>query len=78
MQPTMSILVLQTAVRVKSDRAGTSPGELSLLKGDVATLLELKDNGWCVLRTKEGLKGYFPDSWLEPAEYGMQNKTVDK
>jgi hypothetical protein len=74
----MSILVLQTAVRVKSDRAGTSPGELSLLKGDVATLLELKDNGWCVLRTKEGLKGYFPDSWLEPADYGMQNKTVEK
>jgi hypothetical protein len=61
------VLIPNTAVRVMFDRTATEPGELSLLKGDVATLLELKDHGWCVLRTTAGLQGYFPGTCIEPA-----------
>ena len=66
------VLIRNTAVRVMLDRTATEPGELSLLKGDVATLLELKDYGWCVLRTTAGLQGYFPGSCIEPASTDLR------
>ncbi len=48
-------LIPKTSARVMIDHTTTEPGELSLLKGDVSTLLQLKDHGWCVLLTTVGL-----------------------
>ncbi len=59
-----------TVIRVLHDSVSTEPGMLSMQTGDLATLLELKDLGWCVLRTTAGEKGYFPMSYIEAAAPG--------
>ena len=61
-------LVPNSAVRVVFDRAATEPGCLSLQKGDVATLLQVKELGWCVLRTSGGQKGYYPLAYIAAAD----------
>ena len=56
-----------SVVRILFDYVGTERGVLSLRAGDVATLLEFKDQGWCILKTTAGQEGYFPQSYVEPA-----------
>jgi hypothetical protein len=60
-------LVPNTVVQVLYDHSSTEAGGLSLRKGEMATLVEMKEQGWCVLRTAAGMKGYFPQSYLAPA-----------
>jgi hypothetical protein len=60
-------LVPNTVVQVLYDYTPTEAGGLSLRKGEMATLVEMKEQGWCVLRTAAGMKGYFPQSYLAPA-----------
>jgi hypothetical protein len=33
----------------------------------MTTLVEMHEQGWCVLRTAAGMKGYFPQSYLAPS-----------
>jgi hypothetical protein len=61
------VLMPSKAVRVICNRQATEAGGLSLRRGDMAKLLELKNHGWCVLLTSAGKKGYFPKSCIEPA-----------
>ena len=56
-----------SVVRILFDYVGTERGVLSLRAGDVATLLEFKDQGWCMLKTTAGQEGYFPQSYVRPA-----------
>ena len=56
-----------SVVRILFDYVGTERGVLSLRAGDVATLLEFKDQGWCILKTTAGQEGYFPQSYVRPA-----------
>ena len=60
-------LVPNTVAQVLHDHTSTEAGVLSLRKGETATLVEMKEQGWCVLRTAAGMKGYFPQSYLAPA-----------
>ena len=61
------VLVPNTVVRILYDYVATERGVLSLRAGDVATLLEVKDAGWCLLKTTADQQGYFPLSYTEPA-----------
>ncbi len=61
------VLVPNTVVRILFDYVATERGVLSLRAGDVATLLEVKDAGWCLLKTTAAQQGYFPLSYIEPA-----------
>jgi hypothetical protein len=61
------VLVPNTVMRILYDYVATERGVLSLRAGDVATLLEVKDQGWCILKTTAGQEGYFPQSYIEPA-----------
>ena len=65
--PQEQALVPNTVVRILYDYVATERGVLSLRAGDVATLLEHKDQGWCILKTTAGQEGYFPQSYIEPA-----------
>ena len=56
-----------SVVRILFDYMGTEWGVLSLRAGDVATVLEFKDEGWCILKTTAGQEGYFPQSYVRPA-----------
>ena len=47
-------------VRITFDYVGSEHGVLSLRAGDIATFLEPKDRGWCMLRANTGQEGYFP------------------
>ena len=61
------ILAPNAVVRILYDYVATERGVLSLRAGDVATFLEIKDQGWCILKTTAGQEGYFPQSYIEPA-----------
>ena len=61
------VLVPNTVMRILYDYVATERGVLSLRAGDVATLLEVKDAGWCLLKTTAAQQGYFPLSYIEPA-----------
>eukprot|EP00283_Hemiselmis_rufescens_P021944 CAMPEP_0173439396 /NCGR_PEP_ID=MMETSP1357-20121228/20931_1 /TAXON_ID=77926 /ORGANISM="Hemiselmis rufescens, Strain PCC563" /LENGTH=329 /DNA_ID=CAMNT_0014404761 /DNA_START=51 /DNA_END=1037 /DNA_ORIENTATION=- len=54
-----------STVRVVYDYVATEPGAVSLRAGEVCTLLEIKDAGWCTLRTNTDKEGYFPLGYLE-------------
>jgi len=60
-------LVPNTVVQVLYDYTPTESGGLSLRKGEMTTLVEMHEQGWCVLRTAAGMKGYFPQSYLAPS-----------
>jgi hypothetical protein len=68
----------QYFVQVVYDHSPTeaNPAGLSLRKGEIATLVETKEHGWCVLRTAEGTTGYFPTSYLTPALQYMPRPAV--
>ena len=63
----MPVFIPNTEVQCVHDHSPTEAGGLSLRKGEIATLVEMKEHGWCVLRTAEGTRGYFPLSYLAPA-----------
>ena len=65
--PEQQALAPGAVVRILYDYVATERGVLSLRAGDVATLLEFKDQGWCILKTTAGQEGYFPQSYIEPA-----------
>jgi hypothetical protein len=63
----MPVLIPNTPVQVLYDHLPTEAGGLSLRKGEIATLVEMKEHGWCVLRTAAGTIGHFPLSYLAAA-----------
>ena len=65
-------MVPNSSVQVVYDHESTEHGGLSLRKGDMATLVEMKEQGWCVLRTSSGKRGYFPLSHIAPAAPGAK------
>ena len=60
-------MVPHSMVQVIADYSPTEPGGLSMRKGELATLVELKEQGWCVVKIAAGARGYFPLSYLQPA-----------
>ncbi len=60
-------MVPHSMVQVIADYSPTQPGSLSMRKGEIATLVELKEHGWCVVKIAAGPIGYFPLSYLQPA-----------
>ncbi|KAJ7293040.1 P-loop containing nucleoside triphosphate hydrolase protein [Mycena rebaudengoi] len=51
--------------RAKFDFAGEE-GEMSLTKDDIVELIEQDDNGWWLVK-KDGVQGWTPNNYLEPA-----------
>jgi hypothetical protein len=60
-------MVPHSMVQVIADYSTTEPGALSMRKGELATLVELTEQGWCVVKIAAGARGYFPLSYLQPA-----------
>jgi len=56
----------QSQVRVLYDYVATEKNALSLRAGELATLIENYEHGWCTVRMiLTGKEGYFPVSYLE-------------
>jgi hypothetical protein len=65
-QPQSTRIEPQSQVRVLYDYVATEKNALSLRAGELATLIENYEHGWCTVRMiLTGKEGYFPVSYLE-------------
>lgn len=59
------IKVVSAQVRVLYDYVASEPGAISLRAGEVCSMLDIKEAGWCTLHTNTDKEGYFPVAYCE-------------